>query len=46
VAPEVAVVLSGPAAAARGALERQLARGLAVNAEPGRPRERFEIVRR
>jgi Rne/Rng family ribonuclease len=46
VAPEVAAALSGPAAAARGALETQLARGLAVNAEPGRPRERFEIIRR
>jgi Rne/Rng family ribonuclease len=46
VAPEVAASLSGPAAGARGALETQLARGLAVIPEPGRPRERFEIIRR
>jgi Ribonuclease G/E len=46
VAPEVAAALTGPAAAARGALETQLARGLAVAAEPGRPRERFEIIPR
>src|SRR5262249_22131453 len=46
VAPDVAAALSGPAAAARGALEAQLARGLAVIAEPGRGRERFEIIAR
>jgi ribonuclease G len=46
VAPDVAAALSGPAGAARAALETQLARGLAVTAEPGRPRERFEIFRR
>ena len=46
VAPDVAAALSGPAGAARGALETQPGRGLAVTAEPGRPRERFEIFPR
>jgi ribonuclease G len=43
VAPEVAAALAGPLAAARGALEAWLARGLAVRAEPGRARDRFDI---
>jgi Ribonuclease G/E len=46
VAADVAAALSGPAAGARNALETRLARAVVVAAEPGRPRERFEIIRR
>ncbi len=44
VAPEVAAALAGAAAAARSALERRLARPIAIAAEPGRARERFEVL--
>jgi ribonuclease G len=46
VAPEVAAALSGPLAAARRTLETRLARGIAITAEPGRRRDRFDIVAR
>jgi ribonuclease G len=46
VAPEVAAALSGPVAVARRALEARLAGGLAVSVEPGRRRDRFDIVAR
>jgi ribonuclease G len=42
-APEVASVLSGKAAAALAALEERLGRRIAVAAEPGLPRERFQL---
>jgi ribonuclease G len=44
VASEVAAALAGPAADALSALERRLGRPIAVMPEPGRARERFEIV--
>jgi ribonuclease G len=46
VAPEVAAALAGPLAADRRALEGHLARVITVTAEPGRPRERYDIVAR
>jgi ribonuclease G len=46
VAPEVAAALSGPLAAARRALETRFTRGIAVTAEPGRLRDRFDIAAR
>ena len=41
--PEVAAVLEAAARPARAALEQRLGRGIAVIAEPGRPRDRFDI---
>jgi Ribonuclease G/E len=43
VAPEVAAALDGVARAGRQALEARLGRPLAVTAEPGRPRDAFDI---
>jgi Rne/Rng family ribonuclease len=41
--PEVAAVLDRAARPARAALERRLGRAIAIHAEPGRLRERFDI---
>jgi ribonuclease G len=46
VAPEVAAALSGPLAAARRVLETRLAGSIAITAEPGRRRDRFDIAAR
>jgi hypothetical protein len=43
VAPEVAAALDGAARAGRQALEARLGRPLAITAEPGRPRDAFDI---
>lgn len=40
--PEVAAVLDAAARPARASLEQRLGRGIAVIAEPGRPRDRFD----
>jgi ribonuclease G len=44
VAGEVAAALAGAAAGARAELERRLARPIAITAEPGCARERFEVL--
>jgi hypothetical protein len=45
-APEVVAALRGPAASALAEAEAALARPLALEAEPGRNREDFEVLRR
>jgi len=45
VAPDVAAVLAGTAASAIQAAERRFARNIAIETDPDRDRERFEIAR-
>jgi ribonuclease G len=45
VAPDVAAVLAGTAAPAVQEAERRFARNIAIESDPGRDRERFEIAR-
>ncbi|MBV8889697.1 MAG: ribonuclease E/G [Alphaproteobacteria bacterium] len=44
VSPVAAAALRGPAAAALRGLEGRLGRAVAISAEPGRPRDNFEII--
>ena len=43
-APDVAAALAGEAAAALSALEQRLGRTIAIDVDPGSPRERFQLA--